>query len=81
MKTTTWNRESGHVAVVLFDNGTGSAVSTKVFKTKAGAEKFCTRIREVCGEKYENSNLPWETTNPESGEVTRNFRRENLSAI
>ena len=81
MNTTTWDRANGHVTVILFDNKKGAAVSTKVFKTKAGAEKFGDRIREICGDKYELSNLPWETTDPKTGEVTRNFRRENLTSV
>jgi hypothetical protein len=81
MKLTTWNRDNGFVSVVLFDNGNSAAVSTKTFATKAGAEKFNKRIVEICGEKYEKANLPWESTNPETGEVTRHFRRENLTTI
>jgi hypothetical protein len=81
MKLTTWNRDSGFVSVVLFDNGTSAAVSTKVFKTQKGAEGFNKRIVELCGEKYEKANLPWESTNPKTGEVTRHFRHENLTSI
>lgn len=79
MKVTTWNRETGHVAVVLFANGTSAAVSTKTFKTKKGAIAATQRIKELCGENWEKGNLPWKTTNPKTGEVTVNFRNENLS--
>jgi hypothetical protein len=81
MKVTTWNRDLGHVAVILFDNGTSAAVSTKTFKTKKGAEGANKRIIEMCGENWELGNLPWKSTNPTTGEVTTNFRRENLSKV
>jgi len=81
MNTTTWNRSSGFVSVVLFANGTSAAVSTKVFKTAKGAESFCKRIVEVCGPDYSLQDLPWMSTNPDTGEVTRHFRKENLTAI
>jgi len=81
MRTTTWNRESGYVSVVLFSNKTSAAVSTKVFKTEKGALAANTKLLEMCGENWEKANLPWESTNPETGEVTRHFRKENLTAI
>ena len=81
MKTTTWNREAGHVAVVLFDNGTSAAVSTKIYATKKGAEAANAKLLAMCGEKYEKANLPWESTNPETGEITRHFHRENLTSL
>ena len=81
MNTTVWSRKEGFVSVVLFENGTSAAVSTKVFKSAEGAAKFNERIVEVCGHKYELSNLPVRTTNPINGEVTVNFIFENLIAI
>ena len=61
MKMTTWNREAGYVSVVLFDNGTSAAVSTKTYATKKGAEAANTRLQELCGEGYSNMNLPYRT--------------------
>jgi hypothetical protein len=83
MKLTTWNRGQGHVTVVLFENGTSGAVSTKVFKTKAGAENFGKRIEELCGPNYEKRNLLdlYTTTDPKDGKKTVNFRNENFSSI
>ena len=81
MKTTTWNRASGYVSVVLFTNGSSAAVSTKIFKTKKGAEAANAKLVTLCGDNWDKANLPWESTNPTTGEVTRHFRRENLTAI
>ena len=81
MKMTTWNREAGYVSVVLFDNGTSAAVSTKTYATKKGAEAANTRLQELCGEGYSNMNLPYRTTNPEDGTVTVNYRTENLTVV
>ena len=78
MKTTTWNRKDGYVSVVLFENGTSAAVSTKVYKTKKGADGANTKIRTKCGENWELGNIPWEPTNPEDGVVTRHYIREDL---
>ena len=50
MKTTTWNRANGFVSVVLFENGTSAAVSTKVYKTKKGAEGANNKLLQLCGE-------------------------------
>ena len=44
MNTTTWNRSSGFVSVVLFSNKTSAAVSTKVFKTEKGALAANTKL-------------------------------------
>ena len=81
MRTTTWTRNGGFVSVVLFENGTSAAVSTKTFKTKAGAEKFNARIIDVCGDKYEKANLPFRTTDLATGEITINFKVESGVAI
>ena len=83
MKLTTWNRANGHVTVVLFENGKSAAVSTKVFKTKVGAQNFGKRIDEMCGPNYEKRNLIdlFRTTNPETGEQTTNFKVENLTSV
>ena len=84
MKLTTWNRGSGHVAVVLFENKRSAAVFTgKVMKTKVGAQNYCKRIEELCGENYELRNLRdlQFTTDPETGKKTRNFEYENLSSV
>ena len=81
MKVTTWNRDVGFVSVVLFANGKSAAVSTKTYKTQKGAEGANKRLIEVCGDNYENQNLPWKTTNPKTGEVTENYRSENLSKV
>ena len=78
MKTTTWNRNDGFVSVVLFENGTSAAVSTKVYKTKKGAAGANAKLEALCGEKWENGDLPWETTDPKDGSVTRHYRREDL---
>jgi|TARA_R110000751_G_scaffold50895_1_gene112049 hypothetical protein len=81
MKTTTWNREAGYVSVVLFKNGTSAAVSTKTYATKKGAESANTRLQDMCGENWELGNLPYRTTNPDTGEQTVNYRTENLQVI
>ena len=78
MKVTTWNRNDGFVSVVLFENGTSAAVSTKVYKTKKGAEGANNKLLELCGKNWENGDLPWETTDPKDGSVTRHYRREDL---
>ena len=80
MKITTFKRNDGFVTVVMFDNKESCAVSTKTFKTQA-ATKFGQRIIEVCGHKWEKRNLPWETTNPITGEITRNFKREEVIGL
>ena len=81
MKTTTWNRNGGFVSVVIFANKTSAAVSTKVFKTQKGAEGANKKLIAMCGDNWEKGNLPWESTNVDTGEVTRHFVRENLTSI
>jgi len=81
MKTTTWNRDNGYVSVVLFANKKSAAVSTKVYATKQGALGANKRLVKICGDNWEHHDLPWESTNPDTGEVTRHYRRENLTAI
>ena len=81
MKTTTWKIAGGFASVIIFENGSSAAVSTKVYKTKKGAEGANKRLLELCGKNWENGDLPWETTNPKDGEVTRNYRRENLRRV
>ena len=81
MKCTTWSRHGGFVSVILFKNGTSAAVGRKVYKTKRGAEGGNARVLTLCGENWELQDLPWSTTNPETGEVTQNYRRENLSKV
>jgi hypothetical protein len=81
IKLTTWNRGKGHVSVVLFDNNTSAAVSTKLYKSKKGAEAANARLVEFCGEGYSDNNIPWKTTNPETGEQTENYRLENLAVV
>ena len=83
MKTTTWDRENGHVAVVLFENGTSGAVFRKRMKTKKGAENFAARIVEICGESYEKKhlrNLQY-TFDRETGEKTTNFDYVNFGDL
>lgn len=81
MKTTTWNREHGHVSVILFENHSSAAVSTKVYQTKKGAIGANKRLAVMCGDNWEKHDLPWQSTNPETGLVTRHYRRENLTSI
>ena len=81
MKTITWSRLDGHVSVVLFENGRTCAVSTKIYKTQKGAESANERLKELCGEKYSNMNLPYETTDSKTGEITVNYRTENLISL
>jgi hypothetical protein len=78
MKVTTWNRDKGFVSVILFENGTSAAVSTKVFKTQKGAEGANNKLKAICGEDWKLGNLPWQTTDPKDGSVTRHYRREDL---
>jgi len=70
-------RNGGYVPAIKFSNG-NLAVSTKTFKTKNGAVSLVKRVTEICGDKFtrEGNDLPWETTNPETGEVTVHFRHE-----
>jgi len=81
MKCTTWSRKGGYVSVILFANGISAAVSTKVCKTRKGAEGINARVEALCGPGYSLQDFPWTSTNPETGEVTVNYRKENLSEI
>lgn len=81
MKTTTWNREEGFVSVVLFKNGTSAAVSTKVYASEDGAKAANEKLRDICGNDYRKQNLPYRTTNPKTGEVTVNYKVENLTSV
>ena len=81
MKTTTWSRGIGHVSVVLFENKKSAAVSTKIYKTVKGAEAANERLRAICGDGYDNSHLPWNSTDPQTGERTVNYKRENLIRV
>ena len=81
MKTCTWKRESGYVSVILFANGSSAAVSTKTFKTRKGAEGANNKLIEMCGKNWEKGDLPWESTNPKDGTVTKHYRKENLKTI
>jgi len=83
MKLTTWNRDKGHVAVVLFENGTSAAVFDKVMKTEQGAVNYGKRIQEVCGDNYEHRNLTslQYSTDAKTGKKTRNFHYENLTKV
>lgn len=81
MITRTWKRENGFVSVVVFNNNSSVAVSTKTFKTEKGAEAMNAKLREMCGENWERGDLPWQSTNPETGEVTTHFRRENIRTL
>tara|TARA_Y100000310_G_C20489204_1_gene718336 strand:+ start:231 stop:437 length:207 start_codon:yes stop_codon:yes gene_type:complete len=67
--------------VVLFDNNISAAVSTKVYKTKRGAENANARLADMCGDGYSKMDIPWNSTDPATGEVTTNYRRENLIPI
>ena len=85
MKTITFSRNNGYHMAVVFENNKSMAVSTKTFKTQDGAEKFALRIKEICGENYENRNLIdlYQTTTIEDGvaTTTKNFVNENIVAI
>jgi hypothetical protein len=81
MKFITWNRDSGYVLVLPFDNKTSVAVSTKVFKTEHGALKFGERIEQFCGPDYKDNDLPWSTTDIKTGIKTRHFNREVVRTI
>ena len=81
MKTCTWKRESGYVSVILFNNRNSAAVSTKKYATKKGAESANQRVKKLCGDNWERQDLPWQSTNPETGEATRHYHRENLKSI
>jgi DNA topoisomerase IB len=81
MKTTTWKREAGYVSVVLFANKKSAAVSTKTYSTQKGAEKANEKLATLCGENYENANLPWTVTDPKTGVISRLYRNENLLNI
>ena len=72
MKTTTWNIDGGFVSVAIFENG-NVARSTKLYKTKKGAESANTRVIEYCGEDYALNNFPWYTVDVETGEETRHY--------
>jgi hypothetical protein len=80
MKTTTWNRNSGFVSVVIFENGTAFAVSTKTYKTRRGAEGANTRLKNICGDGYSKQNIPWKTTD-DDGNVTVNYVSENRTSV
>ena len=79
MKMFVWNREDGYVHGILCENKRTAIVSTKHYATKKGAEKANERLLNICGEKYEKQNVPYRSTNPETGEVTVHFRTENLT--
>ena len=81
MKTTTWSRDEGFVSVVLFENGLSAAVSTKTYKTKDGALAANKKLHTICGKGYSKQNLPYRTTNPKTGEVTVNYKTENLTIV
>jgi hypothetical protein len=81
MKTTTWRRKGGYVSVILFDSGKSAAVGTNVCATQKGAESQNTRVDAMCGPGYSLMDLPWSSTDPETGEITVHYRRENLSPI
>lgn len=81
MKTTTWKREAGYVSVVLFDNKKSAAVSVKTYATQKGAEKANEKLAALCGDNYENANLPWTVTDVKTGAVTKLYRSENLLTI
>mgnify|MGYP001238153846 FL=1 len=72
MKTTTWKIDGGFASVVIFVNG-NVARSTKLYKTKKGAEAANKRVIEYCGENYANNDFPWETVDVTTGEETRHY--------
>jgi hypothetical protein len=85
MKTFTWARNGGHVLVIPFANGITAGVSTKTFKTKRGALAFGDRIRTRCCHPITGKDwyrdLPFQTTDLESGEVTKHFTTEPVDTI
>ena len=81
MKTTIWNRDSGFVSVVLFENNKTCAVSTKVYKTAEGAKTANQKLKTLCGPNYSNCNLPYVSTNPKTGKRTVNYTTENLISL
>jgi hypothetical protein len=86
MKTTTWTRNGGHVAVVLFENARSCAVfdgPNCIMKTEVGATKLIERIRAICGDDYGLRNLRdlEFSTNPADGTKIRNYHYENLTKI
>lgn len=78
MKTTTWKRDNGYTFCILFANGTSGAESVKTYKTETGAKKAIEALTERCGENWEKGNLPWELTDPATGEITRHFIHRNF---
>lgn len=81
MKMFVWNREDGYVHGILCKNGKTAIVSTKVYKTQKGAESANKKLQDITGENYEKQNVPYRTTNPETGEVKVNFKTENLTVV
>lgn len=73
MITRIWKRDEAHHIVIEFKKGTG-AVSTKGFKTHAGAMKGVERLIAHCGEAFEKADLPWETYARDTGVLTRHFQ-------
>lgn len=81
METRTWKRENGFVSVVVFANKASVAVSTKTYATQKGAEAANKKLVEMCGDNWEKQNLPWQSTDIETGEITTHYRRENVVAV
>ena len=75
MKTTTWKIDGGFASVIIFENG-NAARSTKLYKTKKGAEAANNRAIEYCGENYANNHFPWVTVDVTTGEETRHYIRK-----
>lgn len=81
MKMFVWNREAGYVHGILCANKRTAIVSVKTYQTKKGAESANERLRKLCGDNYETQNVPYRSTDPETGEITQHFRTENLTVV
>jgi hypothetical protein len=73
MITRIWKRDEAHHIVIEFKKGTG-AVSTKGFKTAAGAAKGIERLISHCGPSFEINDLPWESHDRLTGQLVRHFQ-------
>ena len=80
MKTLTFKRGQGWKSAVEFANGKSFGVSIKTYATKRGAEGANTKLRNTCGENWENNDMLWEFTN-DDGEVIKLYKRESRVSL
>jgi len=75
----------GYIPGFRFANRKSAALSTKVYRTRKGAEACCTYVETTCGENFGRNgtvgdHFPW-TSLTEEGKEQVNFKRISCAQV